>query len=87
MKQIVFDAERGEAVLGEAAFDGLDIPYPVAKRLSDYCAMLHFANYYDAYFPRGSDMSEEEMEQWLDEEENRLMVELRKALPHVEFVF
>ena len=49
--------------------------------------MLHFANYYDVYFPQGSDMSEEEMEQWLDEEESLLMVELRKALPHVEFVF
>ena len=87
MKQIVFDAERGDMVVGEAAFDGLDIPYSLAKRLSDYCEMLHYANYYDAYFPQGCDMSEEEMVQWLDKEKGRLMVDLKKVLSHVEFVF
>lgn len=87
IKQIIFDAELADSVLGEAFYDGLDIPYLLAKRLSDYFEVLHLASYYDAYAPCGCEKSEEEMMQWLANEKKRLMVDLKKALPQVELTF
>lgn len=87
IKQIIFDAELADSVLGDAFYDGLDIPYLLAKRLSDYLEVLHLASYYDAYAPCRGEMSEKEMEQWLANEKKRLMVDLKKALPKVELFF